>query len=292
MNPCWRLGTRDISLARPAIMGIVNVTPDSFADGGKFADVDGAVRGALQLASEGAAILDIGGESTRPGAQSVPEEEQIRRVVPVIRGIRDADPGVAITVDTTRSRVALAALDAGADGINDVSAGTDDPGMMDLAAAKGAGIILMHRVRPPSEDQYSDRYTAAPVEGDIVEVVGRWLRERVGVALAAGIAMDRIIIDPGLGFGKTVEQNLALIAGTSQLAGVAPVLSALSRKSFVGRVSLERDSVPGERLEGTIGLSVLHLMRGARLFRVHDVRPVKVALTAAFAGLQVMDAER
>jgi dihydropteroate synthase len=292
MKACWRLGNREIALTRPVLMGIVNVTPDSFADGGQFGDADAAVQGGLQLVKDGASILDVGGESTRPGAQAVPADEQIRRVVPVIRGIRAADAKVAITVDTTRGEVAMAAMDAGADGINDVSAGTDDPHMLTLAGRGGAGVVLMHRVRRPSEDQYSDQYVTAPLEGDVVEVVGHWLRERMNAALEAGVPADRMVIDPGLGFGKTVEQNLALIAGTRELLEIAPVLSALSRKSFVGRVSLERESVPAERLEGTIGLSVLHLMCGARLFRVHDVAQVGAGLRAAFAGLQVVDTAR
>jgi dihydropteroate synthase len=164
--------------------------------------------------------------------------------------------------------------------------------MLTLAGRGGAGVVLMHRVRRPSEDQYSDQYVTAPLEGDVVEVVGHWLRERMNAALEAGVPADRMVIDPGLGFGKTVEQNLALIAGTRELLEIAPVLSALSRKSFVGRVSLERESVPAERLEGTIGLSVLHLMCGARLFRVHDVAQVGAGLRAAFAGLQVVDTAR
>lgn len=284
----WRLSpTRTLDLSAPRIMAILNITPDSFADGGQHLHVDNALAHATRCVDQGAAMLDIGGESTRPGAAPVSEAEQITRVVPIIRAIRaspHAASHVAISIDTTRAMVAAAALDAGADVINDVSAGTDDPAILPLAAQRRCGIVLMHRLRSPSQDQFSDAYTAPPAYADVVADVLAYLRARVTAALAAGIAKDSITLDPGLGFGKSVADNLRLIARTDELlADGLPVLSALSRKSFVGRVSLHRDSTPAERLDGTLALSVLHYQRGCRLFRVHDVAPHAAALAAAHA---------
>lgn len=284
----WRLSpSRTLDLSTPRIMAILNITPDSFADGGEHLHVDAALAHAMRCVDEGAAMLDIGGESTRPGAASVSDAEQIDRVVPVIRAIRvstHAASHIPISIDTTRAAVAAAALEAGADAINDVSAGTDDAAMLPLAAQRRCGVILMHRLRPPALDQFSDSYTAPPAYADVVTDVLAYLRDRVAVALTAGIARDCIMLDPGLGFGKSVADNLRLIARTSELlTDRLPILSALSRKSFVGRVSLNRDSTPAERLEGTLALSVLHYQHGCRLFRVHDVAPHAAALAAAHA---------
>jgi dihydropteroate synthase len=279
----WRVGRdRVIPLDRPRIMAILNVTPDSFSDGGRLPDADAALDAARRAVAEGADILDIGGESTRPGAAPVSSSEQTARVVPAIRAIRGAGIQTPITVDTTRAEVARAALDAGADGVNDVSGATDDPGMLALVASRGAGIVLMHRIAPPSRDRYSDRYDAPPIIGDVVAIVREWLRDRIETALSAGVVREAICIDPGLGFGKTVEQNLELIRRTAELAAMGlPILSGLSRKSFVGRACLGRDSTPDERLIGTIGLSVAHRLHGADVFRVHDVEPHAQALRAA-----------
>ncbi|MFN7314960.1 MAG: dihydropteroate synthase [Phycisphaerae bacterium] len=284
----WRLSPqRTLDLSAPRIMAILNITPDSFADGGEHLHVDAALAHAQRCVDEGAAMLDIGGESTRPGAASVSEAQQIARVIPVVRAIRactHAAARVPISIDTTRASVAAAALDAGADAINDVSAGSDDPAMLPLAAQCRCGIILMHRLLPPARDQFSDAYTAPPTYTDVVAEVLAYLRARVAAALDAGIARDCIMLDPGLGFGKSVTDNLRLIAGSKHLlADGLPLLSALSRKSFVGRVSLGRDSTPAERLEGTLALSVLHYQQGCRLFRVHDVAPHAAALAAAQA---------
>lgn len=254
-------------------MAILNATPDSFHDGGSFPTVDLACRFACEAVRDGADAIDIGGESTRPGAEPVSPEEQVQRTVPIIRAIREAGLSIPITIDTTRGEVATAALDAGADAVNDVSAGRDDPGMFDLVARRGAGIILMHRLTDPSRDRFSDQYDAPPAYQDVVGEVRAFLLQRVREALAAGINPDSICIDPGLGFGKSVDQNMELIRRTDELANIGlPILSALSRKSFVGRVSLERDSHPSERLWGTVGLSVVHAMSGAAIVRVHDVR--------------------
>lgn len=285
----WQIAPRRVlTLDRPRIMAILNVTPDSFADGGRYASAHHAAQAADHAAHAGADLIDVGGESTRPGAARVDDEEQVKRVVPVIEQIRrGAGPAAAcaISIDTTRARVARAALDAGADIVNDTSAGTDDPAILGLCAQRGCGVILMHRAREPAADRYSDAYDREPdYPGGVVACVDRFLRERVDVAEGAGVDPRAIMLDPGLGFGKNVEQNIALIEGTPALLALGlPVLSALSRKSFVGRVSLGRDSLPHERLAGTLALSVEHLRLGARVFRVHDVPEHAQALAAAFA---------
>ena len=283
----WTISNeRAILLDRPFLMGILNITPDSFSDGGQYNDPGQAVARAQRMLEEGADLLDVGGESTRPGAQRIDAEEQIRRVVPVIQGIRAAGIWLPISIDTTRAEVARAALDAGADIINDVSAGLEDDAMLGLAAETGCGLILMHRELPPDEDRYSDRYEQAPVSGSVTARVVGALRVALLGANRAGVASDRVMLDPGLGFGKDVSQNLELIETTPKLRSLGcPVLSGLSRKSFVGRVGLGRDSDPGERLPATLALSVLHLQRGARCFRVHDVAPHRQALDAAWALL-------
>jgi len=282
----WQLSRgRSIALDRPRLLGIVNVTPDSFADGGRLPDAAAARDHALKLVADGADAIDVGGESTRPGAEGVPPDEQAARVVPVIALIRAADERTPITVDTTRAAVARAAFEAGADAVNDVSAGTDDPAMLDLCAREDRGIVLMHRLRRPGADSFSDRYTAPPAYTDVVREIAEYLRSRADAAVGAGVPRERIVVDPGLGFGKTVEQNLELIRRTREIASLGfPVLSALSRKSFVGRAGLGRDSIPAERLAPTLALSVTHLHAGAAIFRVHDVAEHAAALRAAAAA--------
>jgi dihydropteroate synthase len=282
----WKLARCEIALNRPRILGILNVTPDSFADGGRYSDLAAAEVAALDMARQGADAIDIGGESTRPGSEPVDAEEQIRRVVPVVERLRRAGLQTPVTVDTTLAAVAAAALDAGANGVNDVSAGRDDPAMFAAVASRGAGVVLMHRLVSPCADRYSDQYARAPEYGDVVRDVGAFLRERVTAAVAAGVSRDAIVVDPGLGFGKSVEQNLELLDRTAELAGGMPLLSALSRKSFVGRVWLKRDSEPSERLEGTLAMSERHLRAGAMLFRVHDVAEHRRVLDAAWESLR------
>ncbi len=277
-------------------MAIVNLTPDSFFDGGAVGDAacdaGPAIDAAMRAVAEGAHIVDLGAESTRPGAASVDEATQVARLLPVIRGIRASRnttlANIPISVDTTRAAVAQAAQDVGADVINDVSGATDDPHMLSVLAESACGIVLMHRLVQPALDRFSDQYSTAPKYGNVIQDVGAYLALRVRAAIDAGIRPDSILIDPGLGFGKAVEDNLALIRGTPRLlelarqsAPVAGLLSALSRKSFVGRVSLGRDSQPDERLPGTLALSVQHLALGARVFRVHDVKEHSKALKAA-----------
>lgn len=301
----WRASARQRwAMDRPWIVGILNTTPDSFSDGGRFPDPAAAVEAGLAMLAGGAQGLDVGGESTRPGAAAVPAHEQVRRVVPVISGLRarlGPGDGAVITVDTTSARVARAALDAGADGVNDTSAGRDDGAMLALVAARGASVVLMHRPRPPSADAYSHAYgaagaPAAPVyERGVVVHVAEFLSSRLAACEAAGIEPERVLVDPGLGFGKTVADNLRLIAGTGAFVALGRgVMSGLSRKSFVGAASvaglLEAPPSaapdvppPAERLPGTLALSVAHLAAGARVFRVHDVPEHAAALRAAWA---------
>ena len=214
-------------------------------------------------------------------------QQQIDRLVPIISAIRAAGNRLTnfpISIDTTSSRVARACLEAGADCINDVSAGTADEEMLPLIAEKKCGIILMHRLVDPARDSYSDRYHEPPQYTDVVADVATFLKSRADAAMSAGINPCSIIIDPGLGFGKSVEDNLRLIRGTPSLLSLGyPVLSALSRKSFVGRVSLGQSSMPDERLPGTLALSIMHYLAGARLFRVHDVSEHIRSLRAAEA---------
>jgi dihydropteroate synthase len=285
----WIVGEdRAISLERPAVMGILNLTPDSFSDGGEYPDTGAAAEAGLAMLRSGARILDVGGESTRPGGVRVPADEQIRRIGAVIARIREDSQwsgGWALSVDTTLAEVAQAALDLGATIVNDVSAGTEDAGMFALAARSRCGLVLMHRRAPPGADSYSDRYASAPdYGGDVVASVRDFLEGRLIACAEAGIELERVAIDPGLGFGKTVEQNLELIARTGELRTLhRPVVSALSRKSFVGRAMGLNESFPRERETGTVALTVLHRVCGASIFRVHDV-------PAAVAALNCVDA--
>jgi len=243
-------------------MGVVNVTPDSFSDGGRFLDPAAAVARGEELARAGAALVDVGGESTRPGAAPVGVEEELRRVVPVVSGL--ATRGVVVSIDTTKSAVAAAALDAGAVVVNDVSGGTADPDMLAVVAAAGAGFVAMHMRGTPRTMQEDPRYD------DVVREVGRFLRTRVEAALAAGVHEGALLVDPGIGFGKTVAHNLALLGALPELAGVAgaPLVVGASRKSFLG--SLLGGLAPDERDEATLALTVWCFERGAAMVRVHD----------------------
>jgi len=262
------------------VMGIVNVTPDSFSDGGKWMEPAAAIDHAMQLAAQGARFLDVGGESTRPGAARVPVEEQVRRVVPVIRGIR-AQCDVPISVDTTRGEVAVAALDAGASIINDVASG-DEGGTIALAAARRCGLVLMHRLQPPDRDSFSDQYQAPPHYEDVVAEVCAWLGARVQHALAAGVPRDRLWVDPGLGFGKTVGQNFELLDRVGEIVVLGfPVLISISRKSFIGaRYGIAdpaaRDAVSAE-------LASAAVRKGVAVVRAHDVAGHCAAISRAIA---------
>lgn len=251
----------------PAIWGIVNVTPDSFSDGGRHASPEAAVAHGRRLVAWGADVLDVGGESTRPGAREVGAGEEIDRVVPVIRGLQEAGVRVPVSVDTRKGEVAEAALAAGAVLVNDVSAGTYDPGIGTLAAAArhGAGVVLMHMQGRPETMQDRPAYG-----GDVVAEVRSYLAERVRAAKAAGVAVDRILVDPGIGFGKTLEHNLELLRRLEELVGDGvPVLLGASRKSFLGRVT-GRDVE--DRLAGSLACVARAVEAGVRAVRVHDVR--------------------
>ncbi len=271
-----------LSLDRPRLLGILNVTPDSFSDGGSWPTVEAAVEGALRMNRLGADVADVGAESTRPGAARVGAAEQIDRAVPVIVALRRRS-GVLISIDTTLAAVAEAALDAGADIINDVSAGTEDAGMLDLAARRRCGIVLMHRRLPPDLDSYSDRYADEPPPDDVVAHVRAWLLDRCDAATRRGVSPEAIAIDPGLGFGKSVRQNYELIGRIGELVGTGyPVLSAASRKSFIGAATGE--ATPARRVVGSVAVSVMHWLAGVRLFRVHDVAAHREALAVAAAA--------
>ena len=257
-----------------AVMGIVNVTPDSFSDGGLFLDPGAAVEHGLRLAGEGAAILDVGGESTRPGAEPVDAGEETARVAPVVE--RLAADGLRVSIDTTKLEVARAALDAGAELVNDVSAFRFAPELAGLVAERGAGCCLMHMLGEPRTMQRDPRYD------DVVGEVKAFLEERLAFAVGEGVAEERVWLDPGIGFGKTVEHNLELIRRLDEIVAIGrPVVMGSSRKSFLGRVAGGRPEA--ERLPGTIATNVLALERGATIFRVHDVAPVVDALAVAAA---------
>ena len=257
--------------AAPRLMGIVNVTPDSFSDGGRLSTVDAAVAHALDLAAAGAAMLDVGGESTRPGAEPVEEEEELRRVVPVIRALAGRTP-VSVSIDTTKAAVAAAALDAGASVVNDVSGLTHDPAMTPLCAERGCGVVAMHMVGTPRTMQNDPRYD------DVLAEVVAHLAARLDALAAAGVRREAIVTDPGIGFGKTAAHNLALLRGVPTLRALGrPVLIGHSRKRFLKSL-LGREVE--ERTAGTVGVSVALAGLGADWLRVHDVRAVHDALAA------------
>ncbi len=256
-------------------MGVVNVTPDSFSDGGLFLDTDDAVRHALELVAEGADMLDVGGESTRPGAEPVAEDEERRRVVPVLERVAAAGARVQLSIDTSKPDVAGAALDAGATYVNDVTAFRADPGMAGLVAERGVECCLMHMLGEPRTMQDDPRY------GDVVSDVKAFLEERLAFAVAEGVPEERVMLDPGIGFGKTLEHNLELLRRLDEIVALGrPVVVGTSRKSFLGRITGRE---VGERLPGTIATNVLALERGAAVFRVHEVAPVRDALAVAAA---------
>jgi len=277
MTHVWHLAhDRQLTLDRARLMAIVNATPDSFSDGGEHLEPAAAIDYAKQCLADGAAIIDVGGESTRPGSQRIDASEQTRRTLPIIETLaRDRD--ALISIDTTRAAVARAAIAAGAHIINDVSAGAEDSGIFPLAAESGAGLILMHRLRPPDADSYSDQYAAPPSYGDVLAEVKAWLLDRAAAAMSAGVSREQIVLDPGLGFGKTVEQNFEIISRVSEWRETGfPILCAASRKSFVGRATGVVE--PAARVAGSVAIAVQQFLGGVRLFRVHDVRAHREAL--------------
>jgi len=267
----WRTARRAIDLSNPVLMGVLNITPDSFSDGGRFFDHDSAIRRVEQLVAEGADIIDIGGESTRPGSLPVSEDEELDRVLPVLEAAAALD--VPISIDTTKSAVARAALAAGAEIINDISGLRFDPEMGRLAADSGAGLVLMHMRGEPRTMQERIQYD------DLLGEIRTELNESAKSALSAGCRRDQLVLDPGIGFGKTAEQNLEVIDELGRIGELGfPVLIGPSRKSFIGKtLGLDVE----DRLEATLAACVIALDRGARIFRVHDVRPARRALDMA-----------
>jgi len=281
MNPIDCAG-RPLDLSRPCVMGILNVTPDSFSDGGDFFGLDRALRRAERLVEEGADILDIGGESTRPGAMPISMREELHRVVPVIEALAPRI-SVPISIDTSKPEVMCAAVAAGAGMINDVRA-LRGPGALQAAAKAGVPLCLMHMQGEPGTMQ------AAPAYRDVVSEVRDFLRRRVEAGLGAGIPSERLLLDPGFGFGKTLAHNLTLLAGLAELCALGfPVLVGLSRKSMIGTLT---GRAVNERLAGSLAAAVLAVERGARLVRVHDVAPTVDALRVAWALRDSGPAER
>lgn len=273
-EPGWQTRTGVWRTERPCLLGILNITPDSFSDGGELGSADAALRRALRLVEEGADMLDVGGESTRPGARPVPTTEQIDRVVPVLE-LLSRHTAVPLSIDTRDAVVARAAIDAGASVVNDVSA-LRDPAMAAVVRESGAGLVLMHlRGEPATMHQYA-RYD------DVVREVVAELEVVLGRAVGAGIAEDAIVLDPGIGFAKATEHNLALLANLEALTALGrPILVGPSRKAFIGQ--LAGNPPPAERVGGTVAACVAALFHGARIFRVHDVAPVRQALDVAEA---------
>ena len=257
-------------------MGVLNVTPDSFSDGGEWFGFDAAVAHGRELAAQGAAILDVGGESTRPGAAPVPEDEELRRVVPVVEALA----GVAtLSVDTSKLAVAGAAVDAGATYVNDVTAFRAEPAMAGLVAERGCECCLMHMLGEPRTMQDDPRYD------DVVDDVKAFLEQRAAFAVSEGIAVERIAVDPGIGFGKTLEHNLELLRRLDEIAALGfEVVIGTSRKSFLAKLTGRED--PHERVAATLATTVLALERGATIFRVHDVAETADALKVAAATLR------
>ncbi|HEX4145737.1 MAG TPA: dihydropteroate synthase [Pirellulales bacterium] len=266
----WRIGTRTIELPRrPLVMGIVNVTPDSFSDGGIYQDPIAAANRCLEMAAAGADLIDIGGESTRPYANPTSLADELARVVAVLKRLAGKLP-IPISIDTTKAAVARAAIDAGAEIINDVSALTADPAMIPLAATTGAGVCAMHMLGTPATMQDDPRY------GDVVIEVRQYLARRRDALVSAGIDRRRIALDPGIGFGKTHQHNLTLLAHCHELHALGcPLLVGHSRKGFIGKVLGDKEA---DRLAGTIGTALSLARQGVQIVRVHDVGPVRQAL--------------
>ncbi len=278
----WQLRGRVLEVDRPRILGIINVTPDSFSDGGNFFSTNAAVEHGERLLAEGADILDIGGESTRPqNAQPVEADEEMRRIVPVVEALRRKHRDAVLSVDTVKADVARAALEVGADIVNDVSGFRLDMRMGEVCAAAGAGVILMH-----SRGNVSDmaRYDHAVYGNDVTADVLAELDGSLAAAERAGVAIESIALDPGFGFGKRSEHSLTLLRELPRLVALGrPVVIGVSRKRFIGELSHVTD--PAQRVPGTIGANLVAMLRGARLFRVHDVAPARQALDVAWAIL-------
>ena len=278
----WNLGTHRLELGkRTLVMGVLNLTPDSFSDGGQFHGPEEAIQQGLRLVEEGADLLDVGGESTRPGVRTgvqadVSADEELRRILPVIEGLKKAKPGILISVDTYKSQVARAAVQAGAEIVNDVSGLAWDPEMAKTIAELQCGAVLMHTRGTPQD------WRDLPPEPRIVELVQRELHQRVHQATAAGVHHDHIVLDPGFGFGKRFENNYPLLAKFEELHSMGfPLMAGVSRKSFLGKTGgarFDRELAPQERVHVSVAAAVIATMKGAHILRVHDVRPTVEAL--------------
>jgi dihydropteroate synthase len=272
-------GPFPLDLDRPVVMGVLNVTPDSFSDGGRFADADAAVAAAERMAADGAALVDVGGESTRPGSAPVDEAEELRRVMPVIERLAGRLP-IPVSIDTRKPGVMRRAVEAGASLVNDVGA-LRAPGAIEAVAGSGAAVCLMHMQGEPGTMQDAPRYA------DVVTEVREFLRRRVAACEAAGIGRARIAVDPGFGFGKSLEHNLALLAGLPVIAADGlPLLVGLSRKRMIGALTGRGD---GERLAGSLAAAVVAAQNGARIVRAHDVRETVDALRVVAAAGAMRD---
>ncbi len=264
-----------LELRLPAIMGVLNVTPDSFSDGGCYQAPDAALQQALRMEQAGAAVIDIGGESTRPGAELISAAEEIERVVPVIERIRQ-ETDLPLSIDTNKAEVARAAILAGANFINDISGLTFDPQMARAASETGAGLVVMHTRGTPAQMQSNTEYA------DLCGEVLAFLQHSLDLAAAAGIDKSRIAVDPGIGFGKSVIGNLELLGSLQRLRALGcPILLGTSRKSFIGKILDQQN--PRERLSGTLATIALGVAQGAHIFRVHDVAPAREAALVAWA---------
>jgi dihydropteroate synthase len=265
----WKLRDRSVELSRSGlIMGVLNVTPDSFSDGGRYLAEQAAFQHAARMAEEGAAILDIGGESSRPGSEPVPLEEELRRVIPIMKRIRAAFPDILLSIDTYKAETARQAVEAGADIINDISALRADPGMIDVLKGSDAGVILMHMRGTPKTMQIEPHYE------DVVGEVFEFLRRRRDDLVRAGIDPARIAIDPGYGFGKRVQDNVELVRQIGRFAELGqPILVGISRKSMIAHLLGDPKLRSEDRMWPTVALTSLLREKGARIFRVHDVRP-------------------
>lgn len=276
-----RLGEYVLPLGkRTYVMGVLNVTPDSFSDGGRYFDAGAAVARGLEMVAEGADLIDVGGESTRPGAEPVPEDEERRRVLPVIRRLA-REAGVPISIDTYKAGVAEAAVDAGARLLNDISAARFDPRMASLAARTGLPLVVMHMLGEPRTMQDNPRYE------DVEREVADFFAGRIRALQEAGVDRDQLILDPGIGFGKRLEDNLRLLAGLSRFRSFGlPLLVGPSRKSFLGQIL---GTPPLERLEGTVAAVVTAILQGADMVRVHDVRAIDRARRVVDALVRDLD---
>jgi dihydropteroate synthase len=279
------LRDKKLKLDRPIIMGILNVTPDSFSDGGCFSSPEEAAERAIEMAEEGADIIDIGGESSRPGSLKISAEEEINRIIPVIKVLRAKNKGTVVSVDTYKSEVASRAVMEGADMINDISGGTFDPVIMNVAAESGAAYVIMHMNGTPENMQTNPQYSTAGVVSDIKA----FFEQRIQAALSAGIKKEGIVLDPGIGFGKTLGQNFEILESLNVFCSLGfPVLIGTSRKSFIGKML---NAEPDERLFGTAATVALSISKGASIVRVHDIKEMKDTAVMAYAMVNFSNKE-